>query len=154
MPTKSKKSLVSPTKKTFTKPNLTFSLTQMTLRSSPNPKDGVDMSVIESAQNRLCINWQWTGNWHCHCTQNTAPCQWFGMCHHYRRFKTPPKQAQSVWTAIPDVDSLRIPVKYLANMLTTGMKPPVKLALKRLLAMRSYKRSQLVDKSWCPKRAR
>ena len=47
---------------------------------------------------------------------------------------------------IPDVDSLRIPVKYLANMLTAGDEAPVKLALKRLLAMRSYKRSQLVDK--------
>lgn len=47
---------------------------------------------------------------------------------------------------IPDVDSLRIPVKYLANMLTAGDEVPVKLALKRLLAMRSYKRIQLVDK--------
>ena len=46
---------------------------------------------------------------------------------------------------IPDVDSLRIPIKYLANMLTAGDEKPVRLALKRLLAMRAYKRSQNVE---------
>ncbi len=46
---------------------------------------------------------------------------------------------------IPDVDSLRIPVRYLANMLTAGDEAPVLLALKRLLAMRAYKRSEQVD---------
>ena len=47
---------------------------------------------------------------------------------------------------IPDVDSLRTPLRYLANMLTAGDEAPVRLALKRLLAMRSYKRMQLVEK--------
>jgi nitrate reductase beta subunit len=46
---------------------------------------------------------------------------------------------------IPDVDSLRIPLKYLANLLTAGDEKPVKRALKRLLAMRAYKRSEQVD---------
>lgn len=46
---------------------------------------------------------------------------------------------------IPDVDSLRIPIKYLANLLTAGDEKPVKLALKRLLAMRAYKRAQNVE---------
>ncbi len=46
---------------------------------------------------------------------------------------------------IPDVDSLRIPVKYLANLLTAGDEKPVTLALKRLLAMRAYKRAQNVE---------
>ena len=46
---------------------------------------------------------------------------------------------------IPDVDSLRIPIKYLANMLTAGDEAPVRLALKRLLSMRAYKRSQNVE---------
>jgi len=46
---------------------------------------------------------------------------------------------------IPDVDSLRIPVKYLANMLTAGDEAPVTLALKRMLAMRAYKRGQNVE---------
>ena len=41
-------------------------------------------------------------------------------------------------------NSLRIPVKYLANLLTAGDEQPVLLALKRLLAMRAYKRAQNV----------
>ncbi|WP_019448301.1 nitrate reductase subunit beta [Cupriavidus sp. BIS7] len=46
---------------------------------------------------------------------------------------------------IPDVKSLRIPVKYLANLLTAGDVAPVLSALERMLAMRAYKRSQTVD---------
>ncbi|MCB1678760.1 MAG: nitrate reductase subunit beta, partial [Halioglobus sp.] len=46
---------------------------------------------------------------------------------------------------IPDVDSLRIPLQYLANMLTAGDEEPVRLALKRMLAMRAYKRAENVD---------
>jgi nitrate reductase beta subunit len=46
---------------------------------------------------------------------------------------------------IPDVDSLRIPLRYLANLLTAGDVAPVKLALKRLLAMRAYKRAEQVE---------
>ncbi|HEX5362005.1 MAG TPA: nitrate reductase subunit beta [Fluviicoccus sp.] len=43
---------------------------------------------------------------------------------------------------IPDVNSLRIPLRYLANLLTGGNEAPVKLALERMLAMRVYKREQ------------
>ncbi|MGF1614116.1 MAG: nitrate reductase subunit beta [Gammaproteobacteria bacterium] len=46
---------------------------------------------------------------------------------------------------IPDIDSLRIPLKYLANMLTAGDEAPVKLALERMLAMRAFMRSREVD---------
>ncbi len=46
---------------------------------------------------------------------------------------------------MPDVRSLRIPVKYLANMLTAGDEAPVVSALERMLAMRSYMRSRTVD---------
>ena len=46
---------------------------------------------------------------------------------------------------MPDVRSLRIPVKYLANMLTAGDEAPVVTALERMLAMRSYMRSKTVD---------
>jgi len=56
-------------------------------------------------------------------------------------------QAGAVSTnhGMPDVESLRIPVKYLANLLTAGFEAPVISALKKLLAMRAYKRSQQVD---------
>jgi len=39
------------------------------------------------------------------------------------------------------IDSLRIPVRYLANLLTAGDEGPVRLALKRLAALRTYMRS-------------
>ena len=46
---------------------------------------------------------------------------------------------------IPDLRSLRIPMKYLANLFTAGDEAPVITALERMLAMRSYKRSEQVD---------
>ncbi|AXO13811.1 nitrate reductase subunit beta [Thalassospira indica] len=47
--------------------------------------------------------------------------------------------------AMPDVRNLRIPLKYLANMLTAGDEEPVAHALERMLAMRAYMRSKTVD---------
>ena len=46
---------------------------------------------------------------------------------------------------IPDVKQLRIPVKYLANLLTAGDTAPVVRALERMLAMRAYQREKHVD---------
>lgn len=42
---------------------------------------------------------------------------------------------------IPDVASMRIPVRYLANLLTAGEESWVVSALEKMLAMRAYKRS-------------
>jgi nitrate reductase beta subunit len=46
---------------------------------------------------------------------------------------------------MPDVKSLRIPVRYLANMLTAGAEAPIVTALERMLAMRSYMREKSVN---------
>ena len=46
---------------------------------------------------------------------------------------------------LPDVNQLRIPVKYLANLLTAGDTQPVVRALERMLAMRAYQRGKHVD---------
>jgi nitrate reductase beta subunit len=46
---------------------------------------------------------------------------------------------------LPDVSSLRIPLKYLANLLTAGDETPVALALERMMAMRAYMRARHVD---------
>ena len=46
---------------------------------------------------------------------------------------------------MPDVRNLRIPLKYLANMLTAGDEGPVATALERMLAMRAYMRAKTVD---------
>ena len=47
--------------------------------------------------------------------------------------------------AMPDVRNLRIPLKYLANMLTAGDEKPVAEALERMLAMRAYMRAKSID---------
>src|SRR5690606_14174981 len=46
---------------------------------------------------------------------------------------------------MPDIRSLRIPLKYLANLLTAGDTEPVSLALERMIAMRAYMRAKHVD---------
>ena len=47
--------------------------------------------------------------------------------------------------AMPDVRNLRIPLRYLANMLTAGDEAPVAQALERMLAMRSYMCAKTLD---------
>ncbi|MBE0620542.1 MAG: nitrate reductase subunit beta [Burkholderiales bacterium] len=49
--------------------------------------------------------------------------------------------------ALPDVRSLRIPLQYLANLLTAGDEAPVVAALERMLAMRAYMRDRHVEQS-------
>ncbi|HWQ39226.1 MAG TPA: nitrate reductase subunit beta [Burkholderiales bacterium] len=47
---------------------------------------------------------------------------------------------------LPDVRSLRIPLRYLANLLSAGDEAPVARALERMLAMRAYMRDRHVEK--------
>jgi nitrate reductase beta subunit len=47
---------------------------------------------------------------------------------------------------LPDIRSLRIPVQYLANLLTAGDEQPVVVALERMLAMRAFMRDRHVEK--------
>ncbi|MNG94089.1 Respiratory nitrate reductase 1 beta chain [compost metagenome] len=109
-------------------------------------KDGVPLSVIEAAQQspvyKLAVDWQLALP--LHPEYRTLPMVWY----------VPPlspiqnaAEAGSVSMdgVLPDVDSLRIPLRYLANLLTAGDEAPVRLALKRLLAMRAYKRAEQVD---------
>ncbi|HYD67225.1 nitrate reductase subunit beta [Azospirillum sp.] len=46
---------------------------------------------------------------------------------------------------LPDIRSLRIPVKYLANLLTAGDEEPVIQALNRMYALRIYQRGRSVE---------
>ena len=108
--------------------------------------DGVPQSVIDSAQRspvyKMAVDWKLALP--LHPEYRTLPMVW------YVPPLSPIQNAATAGTVgmngvIPDVDSLRIPLRYLANMLTAGDEKPVKLALKRLLAMRAYKRSEQVD---------
>ena len=46
---------------------------------------------------------------------------------------------------LPDFSQMRIPVQYLANLLTAGDTAPVIRALERMLAMRAYQRGKHVE---------
>ncbi len=46
---------------------------------------------------------------------------------------------------LPDVESLRIPLQYLANLLTAGDTAPVARALERMMAMRSFHRERRIE---------
>ncbi len=48
---------------------------------------------------------------------------------------------------VESIDHMRIPIKYLANLLSAGEELPVRSALKRLSALRAYMRSVRVEKS-------
>ena len=50
----------------------------------------------------------------------------------------------------PAIDELRIPINYLANLLTAGDENVVRAVLKRLAAMRSYMRQNSIDGSGDP----
>ncbi len=45
-----------------------------------------------------------------------------------------------------EIDSMRIPVRYLANLLTAGDEAPVRQGLAKLIAVRRYMRSMRVEK--------
>ncbi len=46
-----------------------------------------------------------------------------------------------------NIDNMRIPVKYLANLLAAGDEQPVRTALGRLMTMRSFMRSQRIPEN-------
>jgi nitrate reductase beta subunit len=108
--------------------------------------DGVQESWIESA--RKSPIWKMAMEWKIafplHPEYRTLPMVWY----------VPPlspiqaaAEAGKMGTegGMPDVRSLRIPLKYLANMLTAGDEEPVAKGLERMLAMRTYMRAKTVE---------
>ncbi|MGE5546823.1 MAG: nitrate reductase subunit beta [Solirubrobacterales bacterium] len=109
-------------------------------------KDGVPETWLEAAQRSPVwkMAMEWKVAFPLHPEYRTLPMVWY----------IPPLSpiqgrvdsgAVGVNGVIPDVESLRIPVRYLANMLTAGDERPVVSALERMLAMRAYMRSKTVD---------
>ena len=109
-------------------------------------QDGVPQAWIDGAQRspvyRMAMDWKVA--FPLHPEYRTLPMVWY----------VPPlspiqaaAEAGALGTEglIPDVSQLRIPLKYLANLLTAGKEAPVKLALERMLAMRVYMRAKHVD---------
>ncbi|QMV13931.1 nitrate reductase subunit beta [Vibrio spartinae] len=109
-------------------------------------EQGISQSVLDAAQQspvyKMAVEWQLALP--LHPEYRTLPMVWY----------VPPlspiqSAADSGYlplrNGLPDIDMLRIPLQYLANLLTAGDIQPIQLALKRLMAMRHYKRSETVD---------
>jgi len=109
-------------------------------------KDGIPEAWLESAQKspvyKMAMDWKVA--FPLHPEYRTLPMVW------YIPPLSPLQSAAEAGKlgmdgAMPDVRSLRIPVKYLANLLTAGKEAPVVSALERMLAMRAYMRAKTVD---------
>jgi nitrate reductase beta subunit len=108
-------------------------------------KQGIPQSWIDSAQNspvyKMAVEWKVA--FPLHPEYRTLPMVWY----------IPPlSPIQSAVEnglvgengIIPDVKDLRIPLRYLANLLTAGNETPVLKALETMIAMRRYMRSKSV----------
>ena len=109
-------------------------------------KDGVPDAWLEAAQQSPVYKMamEWKVAFPLHPEYRTLPMVWY----------VPPlSPIQSAAEAgqigvdgdMPDVRSLRIPVRYLANLLTAGQEAPVVQGLERMLAMRAFMRAKTVD---------
>ena len=109
-------------------------------------RDGVPEAWLEAARSspvyRMAVDWKIALP--LHPEYRTLPMVWY----------VPPLSPITAAAAagqlatkgvIPDVNELRIPVQYLANLLTAGDPAPVISALERMLAMRAWQRSRHVD---------
>jgi nitrate reductase beta subunit len=106
--------------------------------------DGMPGGLARAPAGRRSTRWRWTGRSPSRCTPNTARCRWSGT--RPAAVAAPVGGRASgkigVEACMPDVRSLRIPVRYLANLLTAGKEAPVVSALERMLAMRAYMRAK------------
>ena len=106
-------------------------------------KQGISNNFIEAAKHspiyKLAKLWRLALP--LHPEYRTLPMVWY----------IPPLSPVSELTTSTDldktIDSLRIPITYLANLLSAGDEKPVRLALKRLAAVRQYMRSVRVEES-------
>ncbi len=108
--------------------------------------DGVPEAWIDAARKspiyKMAIDWRVA--FPLHPEYRTLPMVW------YVPPLSPIQSAASLGAiehdgVMPDVKSLRIPVRYLANMLTAGEEAPIVSALERMLAMRAYMRAKSID---------
>jgi nitrate reductase beta subunit len=109
-------------------------------------RDGVPENWLEAARNsptyKMAIDWKIA--FPLHPEYRTLPMVWYVP-------PLSPIQAAAdagkiaMADQIADVRSLRIPVKYLANLLTAGKEEPVVEALERMMAMRVFMRSRHVE---------
>lgn len=103
---------------------------------------GIPQSYIEAAQDspvyKLAVDWQLA--FPLHPEFRTLPMVWY----------VPPlsplvKFFEDSDDNLDNPEVMRIPLTYLANLLTAGDEEPIRLALRRLMALRSYMRSKRLE---------
>ncbi len=109
-------------------------------------KEGIPQNWIDSAQQspvyKMAMEWQVALP--LHPEYRTLPMVWYVPP--LSPIQSAVESGQLPMNGIfPDTEALRIPVKYLANLLTAGDEAPVLRALRRMIAMRVFKRSQQVE---------
>jgi len=108
--------------------------------------DGVPDAWLESA--RRSPVWKMAMDWKVafplHPEYRTLPMVWYVPP--LSPIQSAAEAGKIAWDdGLPDVNSLRIPMRYLANLLTAGNEKPVAEALQRMLGMRAYMRSKTVE---------
>ncbi|HRE16270.1 MAG TPA: nitrate reductase subunit beta, partial [Rhodocyclaceae bacterium] len=110
--------------------------------------DGVPQAWIDAAQKspiyKMAVEWKIA--FPLHPEFRTLPMIWYvpplSPVQSQLDQKTLPTEADGV---IPKASAMRLPVQYLANLLTAGKEEYIVSALNRLIAMRSYMRSVNVE---------
>ncbi len=109
-------------------------------------KQGIPEDWLKSAQNspvyKMAMDWKVA--FPLHPEYRTLPMVWYVPP--LSPLQAAAESGKIGWDGdLPDVKSMRIPVRYLSNLLTAGKDEPVIEGLERMLAMRSYMRSKTVD---------
>ncbi len=109
-------------------------------------KQGIPEDWLKSAQNspvyKMAMDWKVA--FPLHPEYRTLPMVWYVPP--LSPLQSAAEAGKMGWDGeLPDVRSMRIPVRYLANLLTAGKDEPVIQGLERMLAMRSFMRSKTVD---------
>jgi nitrate reductase / nitrite oxidoreductase, beta subunit len=111
-------------------------------------RDGIPDNWIEAAQNspvyKMAIDWKVA--FPLHPEYRTLPMVWYipplsPVQSALHSGKISPEQSG----IMPKLDEMRIPVKYLANLLTGGKEEPIRLGLQRMMAMRHYMRGKHIE---------
>ena len=106
--------------------------------------DGIPEAWVESAQKspayKMAVEWKIA--FPLHPEYRTLPMVWYVPPLSPITAHANAGSIESTSNGLPDVASLRIPVRYLANLLTAGNEPPIVTALERMMAMRAWFRAR------------
>ena len=106
--------------------------------------DGITSNWIEAAKKspvyKMAVDWKIA--FPLHPEYRTLPMVWYiPPLSPIQSFLDATENSKGIF---PNVSSLRIPIKYLANLLTAGDEKPIEEALEKMMAMRIYMRKCIV----------